>query len=258
MKIKKLQFVLTLLLSLPLVSCVCNSETKYDDEVPQISETTRPIPGLFEKNVVLITGIDFKSGQPVVLSPLSSQEIQPCTPSTPKDYPNTSKRANPKVVQEAALNRILNANSQPCTTKIDQEKISPEIWSAIQASEKIIEGTIVKDGKDIPARFVTSVSALYPGSNCVTYISGGKQYQECSSLQEDCQTVLPLSAYGYLPEPNRRFVRDTCRQFPVMWRNPDCTHLKPVYRKPSMPYSLSYERYIYNGCKFQGGWGPAF
>ena len=51
MKINSFKSFLLAVLAFPLVACVCNSPTTNEDDNPQISETTRPIPRLFEKNM---------------------------------------------------------------------------------------------------------------------------------------------------------------------------------------------------------------
>lgn len=241
------------LLALPLMISVCHSATT-DNQVPQISEKLRPIPGMFERNVVLLTGINFETGKPVIVNAMNGQIVQPCTPPAPANNPPSSNGGGGGGVSTGGpIGRALAGINKPCIASVGSAPV--EVLNAIEASQQIMGGTMKKGDKEVPARFAVSVTALYPGSDCVTYISGGNQYQVCSSLQADCQTLLPLSAYGYLPEVHRRNIRNTCRQFPAVWRNPDCTHLKPVYRSPAMPYSLNYERYIYDSCKYQGGWG---
>lgn len=254
MKTKFANFAQMTLVSLMLVSNVCHSATTTD-LTPQISEKYRPIPGMFEQDVILLTGINFKTGKPVIVDAMTGQIVQPCVPTPPptNNTPSIPIGGGGGGITPGNIGRVLAAVSKPCIASVSSA--SPEVLSAIDSSERIYDGAMRKNGKDVAARFAISVTALYKGSDCVSYISGGNEYEVCSTLQNDCKALLPLSVYGYLPESNRRGVRNTCRQFPSIWRNPDCTNLKPVYRNPAMPYNLNYERYIYDSCKYQGGWG---
>lgn len=113
------------------------------------------------------------------------------------------------------------------------------------------------------ARFVVYAALLYGGttavsmaSACHTYISGGAQYEICSTLQGDCNLILPLSVYGTKSETIRRNVRNTCMQFPE-WKAADCRQLYPMYRT-APNYSLAYKQYVYDTCKMihpPASWG---
>ena len=88
------------------------------------------------------------------------------------------------------------------------------------------------------------------------------QYQICSTLQGDCNLILPLSVYGTKNETIRRNVRNTCRQFPA-WRRSDCLNLRPNYRtvEPYKTlYSSAYKQWVWDTCRVEpntGNWGAS-
>ena len=236
------QIGFSVLVGVFLVACCTNPTT-----LPITEETSKDmIPGFFGKNVVLATGIDFQTGQSTVLNPMTGEQQKPCNSRVvivnSDKYPRPAPRQQGRVKAEANV----ASNEGGCNTQIVDS--SPELRNSLNSSEKIINGTIRKNGKDIPARFVVSVAALYEGSNCVTYISGGKEYDICSTLQGDCNLILPLSVYGNKNETIRRSVRNTCMQFVNPWKKPDCKQLHPMYRT-APNYTLAYKRFVFDTCK---------
>ncbi len=197
----------SVLVSVFLVACCTNPTT------PPITEETPKdmIPSFFGKNIVLATGIDFQTGQSIVLNPMTGEQQKPCKSGSV--IINSDKYSRPDLRQQAAIKAGANVanNEGDCNTQIVDP--SPELANALGSSQRIIHGTIRKNGKDIPARFVVSVSALYEGSYCHTYIVGGEEWEICSTLQSQCDMILPLSMYGKKTEPVRRNVRNTCMQF---------------------------------------------
>jgi hypothetical protein len=128
--------------------------------------STHPIASFIGQNVILINGYNFETTKPVVINPLTSIEIGSCIIRSNK------KTTNPPQGQpDKDYGRV------KCTSEIVNPP--PFLNEAIQNSKSIIEGFIRKDGKLIPARFVISVTALYQGSKCETYLSGGEQYEVC-------------------------------------------------------------------------------
>jgi hypothetical protein len=210
------------------------------------------IANLFGKNVVLATGINFLTGKSIVLNPITGEEVTSCN----------SKSVTPSV-------------NGGCTTQINVDtSLDPELATVISSSEKIINGVIRKNGKDIPARFITTVTAVYEGSECTTLIVGGNQYEHCITDEGGCAFVAPLSRYGNKSESVRKTVRKACGAIPPTgvvptkilpawkktWRINDCNRLRLVYRtaKPTIPatsadgavtYTLAYKQYIWDSCK---------
>lgn len=217
-----------------------------------VPTTTDVIATFFGNNVILGTGINFETKKPVVLNPLTGEEVAPCG--------SVDGRGN-------------------CMTTIKTD--NSELAAAIKNSGKIIEGTINKDGKDIAASFIVSVTALYKGSNCITYISAGSQYENCTTLQKDCAFLLPLSQYGNETETKRKNVRKVCgainpnngnpespapsgvNLWKLNWRKADCSNLKLRYApisptvppapangsgEPAVTYSSTYWKYIRASC----------
>lgn len=213
---------------------------------PKLPTVNGFMASLFGKDVVLVTGRDFKTGQPIVANPLTGDEVPPCN----------------------IQSDIQTSNSTGCQTAVIDAP--SEIASAIRASNQIFQGTINKNGKTIEARFVVTVTALYEGSSCVTEITAGKQYEYCTSLQRDCTFLLPLTRYGNKTEDVRKNVRKACGlpsagttvptpTWRKNWLTQDCKNLKLVYNKnpavpatpvdPAVDYSAAYENYIKTTCK---------
>lgn len=238
-KVKPIVFLVSV--SVFLVACCANPPAMVEETPKDM------IPGFFGNNVVLVTGIDFKTGQSIVLNPMTGEQQKPCNSDT--IIINTDKY-NAQTLRQQGLWRKGGANipnnAGDCNTQI----VNPnrELTNAINSSQKVITGTIRKNGKDIPARFVVSVSALYEGSECHTYISAGKEWEICSTLQQQCDMILPLSMYGKKTEPVRRNVRNTCMQFVNPWKRPDCRQLHPMYRT-APNYTLAYKRFVYDTCR---------
>lgn len=260
-KTLKLEFIVfsTFLLS----SCFTETPKLKDSPIPEppISEITRPVPKLFEKKVVLVAGFNFETKSPVVLDSTTGNEILPCSSDTAQsnNYGKSNRKYQTDIQQ--SLHRVLNSESHPCITK-DTSDI--DTFRSLENLEKSLPKAILKKDENtneyvqIEAIPKVSVAYFYPGSNCVTYITAGKRYEICSTLKSDCQTLLPLGVYGYLPEPDRRNIRNTCKQFKTAWHIPDCKQLKPVYRSNYMPYSLPYEQFVWDTCNTvseSGNWG---
>jgi hypothetical protein len=262
MKNKALMQIIFIIVGSLLVSCCAQEAVK-----PAVETANTEILGVSEffNNVLLVSGIDFKTGKSFVINPITGKEQQPCRQEA--IIVNTDKPSQPTYRKEGLKNeKISNATTKPqhsdeCNIKIVNP--SPELANAIQSSEKIIDGTVRKGGKDIPARFVVSITALYPGSNCATYYSGGKEYKYCSDTQANCNLVSPTinpASAGYGVSSNesfRRAVRKVCRQFST-WKTSDCQYLKTRYSTAplSTMYSTKYKQYIWKTCKgINPSWG---
>jgi len=118
-----------------------------------------------KNNVGLSNGIDFDSTELVVIDPETGEQLTACLqPSETKDRPSAAKT---------------ETNKQACQVELFVDGNNPAIRTAIELSKRPIEGQIRRDGQQKPARFVTTLTALYKGSNCYTVTSGGTQYEFC-------------------------------------------------------------------------------
>jgi len=261
------QIAFAVISSVLVVSCCL---TKPVTSEPTDSSNIDTIPNFFDKNVVLATGIDFNTGESVVLNPINGESINPLTDSQQRlcnqdsvivntDGYTRQNLTKQSILKRSAITKNLNPKLNECNTHI----VNPnqELTSAINSSEKIINGTVRHNGKDLPARFVVSVTALFEGSNCAYYISGGKQFRFCADIESNCNIVAPVinsdqpryAASGN--ESYRRAVRKVCRQF-TAWKNNDCNYLRTRYKtiKAGMPpgsnYSNRYKQYIWKTCNF--------
>lgn len=223
------------------------------------------ISDFFTNNIILATGINFFTGESVILDPLSSTAVTACNDNN-----------------SDTIGLVANAG---CTTDIVNP--SPELASAIASSNQITNGTINKNGQPVQARFVVTVAALYEGSNCITIFSGGKKYEKCTTDEDSCKYVAPLTRYGNKKDQIRKDVRKFCANIPEngnvpaavspdwkkTWRSDDCKKLKGVYLKnPAIPqttdngkvidgavtYNTGYRQYIWDSCHTApgtGNWG---
>jgi hypothetical protein len=128
-------------------------------------KNAKPIIPFIQQASVLAVGANFETGKAVVLNPVTGKEIQAC------DKPGSGKTL-----------------SQKCKTELVPDN-DEQLQNAIAASQRIIKGTIIKDGKPVEARYVISVQALYKGSNCATYFSAGDQYENCVTREEECKAL---------------------------------------------------------------------
>ncbi|SJM95573.1 hypothetical protein [Crenothrix polyspora] len=246
----KTLILIGILLSIGGLLVYCGAATLPPKPVPAAIDF---ISNLFGKNIVLVTGVDFQTGKSVVLNPITGEAVTAC------DSQSTKAGCTTQLISSDP--QISNPN--------------PELTSAINSSQKIIFGVINKNGKNIPARFVVTVTALYEGSNCATYISAGSQWESCTTLEIDCNSLLPLVRYGNKTESIRKNVRNVCGGIPKtgivatlpapswrkQWREKDCKTLRSVYRKAPPPtiaetpstgavtYTLAYKQYIWDSCK---------
>jgi hypothetical protein len=200
---------------------------------------------------VLATGINFLTGKSIVIDPITGEEVTSCTSTSGASGANGG-----------------------CKTQINIDtSFNPELANIVSSSGRIINGVIRKNGKDIPARFVTTVTALYEGSECTTLIVGGNQYEHCITDEGGCTFVAPLTRYGNKSESVRKTVRKACGAisptgimpttispaWKKTWGINDCNRLRPVYRtaNPTIPatpadgavtYTLAYKRYVWDSC----------
>jgi hypothetical protein len=117
------------------------------------------IPKLFIEDAILATGVNYITKEPVVLSSLTGNHINPCTQTVKENY--SSK------------------NSSACRTKA----IPPSsIVESVLSSTQPIEGKIIKDGIEILATYIPTMIVLYKGSHCMTYYISGFKYEFCLDI----------------------------------------------------------------------------
>ncbi len=131
-----------------IISSFLISGCAYNDSVPSFAEN----------NAVSAVGVNFDTGKIAVVNSDSGKTILPCVRSN-KNYQSEGKNN--------------------CKTEIVFDKNNPALISAIELSRQPIDGMILKNGKEIPARFFTIVIEAHEGSICNTDYSGGEQYETC-------------------------------------------------------------------------------
>ncbi|MCF6252994.1 MAG: hypothetical protein L3J75_17270 [Methylococcaceae bacterium] len=129
---------------------------KQLNRLEEIAKSPTLIPQLFIQNAILATGINFKTKEPVIFNTLTGSRVTPCA--------NNNK-----------INGLENTNSTCKTQAIPPNKALETALSINQP----IEGTIVKNGKTIPATYIVSVRALYKGSHCTTIYILGYEFEVC-------------------------------------------------------------------------------
>lgn len=114
-------------------------------------------------NVVQNVGVDFISGEPVVIDSLTGEKINPC-----------GELANVRI-------RTSNQNNQKLETTCKTElKLMPDgDYQLFDAETQ----------KRIPSRIIKVVFALWEGSFCVTSAAGGDQYEICIDEDELCKMI---------------------------------------------------------------------
>lgn len=173
--------------SLVLLLSACIEKPQNDQEDPLS-------PLMVEQNVVLVSGVDYETGRLFAYDPISAETIMACN-----SISTDAKRKQQMSKQECLIN--------------DYEIRAPEsVLDAIKTSQETIDGSVIKDGKEIPARFVVTVSALYEGSLCVTEWSGGAQYENCTNVKQKCNFYVKFKS-RITPA-----ITKTCNQFPG-WPN---------------------------------------
>ncbi|MGZ0080019.1 hypothetical protein [Methylomonas sp. YC3] len=155
----KLTTAICLMTSLFLTSC---------------GKTDQPILSLLKKTVVIAEGVNAKTDEFVVINPLDSKLLPPCGKTTLPTENEKDVKAH-----EEESKRSQNKSSD-CQTTI--AKVNDEVLNAIKIQAPI-EGVILKNGKEIPAKFFVSVKAVYDDP-CTTIYANGYQYQQCITDQQ--------------------------------------------------------------------------
>jgi exopolysaccharide biosynthesis protein len=146
-----------------------------------------PVPELFElvnNNIVLSEGVDFKTGKPVVLNPLTGKTIEPC--KQPSTY--TSKQQDYQKQKD-------DQKKNECKIQFSAKDAPASLSELLNNGRESYSGFLLKDGKKIPAKFSNSVSARYDGSWCLVLWSGGYQYEDCVTTKQICNWYVYYPAY---------------------------------------------------------------
>lgn len=200
--------------ALYLISCTllvaCNG---YDDK-PDQPTTPQPktefaVPALrlqtnfLNQDAILATGLDIKTGKPVVLGTVKGENIEPCSDSTIFASTETGNTDSKEVYSEPA-EKTRNDKDQDCIKVVNP---SADLKSVLNSTRSIIDGTVIKDGEIKPAKFIVQVSALFEGSDCITHYVGGVQYADglCVKETQNCQdkyqaNLLLIDLAGLCPD----------------------------------------------------------
>ena len=116
------------------------------------------------------SGVSIIDGKVTVINNINGEIVPPCKDGLiifPKEdiYQNTKK----------IISKTITPEEKDCNLEIVD--IDPDSKSnflaSLEASKKIINGTVLKDGKKISAMFVVQVTALFKGStNYCLYVGG--------------------------------------------------------------------------------------
>jgi hypothetical protein len=163
------QFLLFLSM-LALVSCAHTEHTAMK------RVESCPIAALLNKNVPLLNGIAFDTGNLLGLNPLNGQALVPCDSGEELlVFQRIAKRLSKTIAPILKLKQTSSVACKPSQI-VDA---SPEIVQAIESSSTPIPGTVKVKGVIKPARFVVTVTALHNHSKCTTTFANGQQISNC-------------------------------------------------------------------------------
>ncbi|MCQ8117303.1 hypothetical protein [Methylomonas rosea] len=152
---KKMQAATILLMSTLIIACDKKNESNLP---PKPIKQNSSVPTLVKQTAILAEGINFKTNQFVVVDSLTGKEVKPC-------------------IQSAAD----KAGGQACDTRIGS--VDEAVLNALKI-DKPIDGVIVKNNKEIRAKFFVSVKAVFEGSFCNTFFLNGQQYETCYTQEQ--------------------------------------------------------------------------
>ena len=216
-----------------------NKEPTETINIPKYNPSA-PNPSIYLKdNVWVSSGINYKTGEPVVINSLTGETVTPCTPelASTKEDDSSSTPITPEIssaVRAIAQPQLATAKVTPLNTpakiaipkdispvspkaEIEQDtsipcEISilnkdPDLNALLKASQSITHTKIKRGDKWVEARVVVEVSLLYEGSFCTTKYIGGDQYSEvCFNKTSHCESfkgfIEPFlrAYYSHLPE----------------------------------------------------------
>ncbi len=141
-----------------------NDKGKIDPEaavtLKDIAEIPTIIPKLFIENAILATGISYETNEPIVLSSITGDPVAPCSKKINDIYQSEKTKSS-------------------CKTKIIPS--SKALETALSINQPI-QGTIIKNGKEIPATHIVTVTTMYKGSHCTTKNIAGFQFEICLDI----------------------------------------------------------------------------
>lgn len=155
---------------------------------PVENKNCQTITKLVEQKVILTSGYNVETKEDVTLDTLTGKTIEPCKP----------QKKNGAAYGKATH----SGNSNECKTQIVDE--SDSLRQAVKLSKTPINGTILKDGKRIPAKFHVAVTAVYKSSYCTTKYSAGEQIERCISEENLCKAIKSISP-GNIPASCNKF-----------------------------------------------------
>ncbi|OAI07523.1 hypothetical protein [Methylomonas methanica] len=165
---KKMQAATFLLMSTLIIAC--DKKTEHNPPVKQSSA----VPTLLKQTAIMAEGINFKTNQSVVIDALTGKEVKPCTKA-----PTPGKEGASKDTRQS------NQKTGPITGDCQSQILSVD--EAVLNAMKItgpVDGVILKNNKEVKAKFFVSVKAVFEGSYCNTYYVNGDQYEICYSQEE--------------------------------------------------------------------------
>jgi hypothetical protein len=182
MKIYTKSALCTLVIS-ALISCSTTDQSaqilKFEPDV---------IPHLMKHNVVMTNGFDFNTGKMVTIDPFTGKEVNPCGTMEDIHVSGNSADKTPNNTQNSPHTGG-HRDFTGCNTQIVDANPTLKDALKISALPEPMEGTVRVDGIDKPAKFIITVTALYPGSHCSTTFSGGVQLTSCISREARCAAL---------------------------------------------------------------------
>ncbi|OQW78049.1 MAG: hypothetical protein BVN35_04740 [Proteobacteria bacterium ST_bin11] len=167
---RKMQAATILLMSTLIIAC-----DKKECEPTTPVKQSSSVPVLVKQTAILAEGINFKTNQSVVIDSLTGKEVKPCTKSpTPGKDGATSKDARQG-------NQATGANNGDCETQI--LSVDEAVMNAMEITGPV-DGVILKNNKEVKAKFFVSVKAVFEGSYCNTFYLSGYQYEVCYTQAE--------------------------------------------------------------------------
>lgn len=131
-------------------------------------QEVEPVPLLLPllNNVVQNVGVDFESGQPIVIDSLTGREITPCRQSDV--HPPGENDQN---------------SDTTCKTELRRSGRGYQLFD-------------VETQRPIQSRIVEVVLVLWEGSSCNTTFAGGFQYETCHNIEDICMVLQMLGQNG--------------------------------------------------------------
>jgi hypothetical protein len=152
---------------------------------------TGAIPQLIKQNVILTSGVDFDTAKVVALNPFTGKEIVPCSTTGNIFVSGSLSDTKQEQVQYSSKSDDKDGCSSIQTLIVDPDDALKSALKSAQSPP--IQGTVRVNGKDKPARFIVSVTALYLGSHCATIYPAGQQLTNCVNKERYCAA---LAKYG--------------------------------------------------------------